>query len=213
MNRAIYWDVPQRSEAWRALRAGKLTASQAKAALAQTKTGSDTAMRRDLRAKLVTERITGCAEDTGHRTPAMVWGIDHEAEALRAYAQVSAQRLYQIGFVEHPDLAAGASPDALTEDGTVIVEVKCPMSHTHAATLRERTIPARHLPQLQHALLCCDRADRVEFVSYDPRFPSELRLFHATLTREEAGLEAYTAQVVKFLEECDVDEADLRALR
>ena len=51
-------EAEQRTPAWFAARAGRLTASRAKDMLAAIKTG-EAAARRDLRIQLVVERLTG----------------------------------------------------------------------------------------------------------------------------------------------------------
>ena len=60
-------DCEQRSPEWYAVRAGRLTGSCAVDMLATVKTkGAEAAARRDLRYRLVVERLTGTPQDDGN---------------------------------------------------------------------------------------------------------------------------------------------------
>ena len=106
-------DVPQRSEAWFAARAGRLTASRAADMLKKIKTG-EAAGRRDLRMQLVTERLTGVPEDgDGFVSAAMQRGIDLEPMAFAAYEAATGQMATKVGFIQSDDFLAGYSPDGV----------------------------------------------------------------------------------------------------
>lgn len=202
-------DCAQRTDEWRAMRAGRLTGSRAKAMLAKIKTG-EAAARRDLRLVLVTERLTGRPEEDGYLNAVMQWGIDQEPMARAAYEGRTGQLVETVGFCAHDTLAAGVSPDGLVgDDGAV--SIKCPKSATHVGYLRERDEPAEHWAQHTHELWITGRA-WMDFVSFDPRLPDALQLHIVRLTRPPAQLEAYEAQVVAFLAECDHEEAALRTM-
>jgi putative phage-type endonuclease len=123
--------MEQRSEAWFATRAGKVTASRIADLLARTKTGWG-ASRKNYAAQLVAERLTGAVEQS-YTNAAMQWGTDQEPHAREAYCQHMLCAVEEIAFVDHPSIAmAGASPDGLIgADG--LVEIKCPGTATHEA--------------------------------------------------------------------------------
>jgi hypothetical protein len=87
----------QRSPAWFAARAGRLTGSRAGDMLATIKSG-EAAARRDLRTQLVVERLTGQPQEDTFINAAMQWGIDHEADAFAAYEAQSGNMVRRTGF-------------------------------------------------------------------------------------------------------------------
>jgi hypothetical protein len=202
-------DCAQRSPEWFALRAGKLTGSCAKDMLAKVKSG-EAAARRDLRFKLLAERLSGCPQEDTYVNAAMQWGLDHEAEALAVYGAVRGVIVDPIGFAEHDTLPAGTSPDGfINDDG--IASIKCPKTATHIGYLRTGGEPSEHAAQNTHELWLTGRA-WVDFVSYDPRLPDNLKLFIVRVTRTPAELAAYEREVVAFLEQLDTEVHALRTM-
>lgn len=199
----------QRSPEWYALRAGKLTGSAAKDMLAKIKSG-EAAARRDLRYKLLAERLTGQSQEDGYVNAAMQWGLDHEAEALAVYGAARGVIVDPIGFVEHDTLACGTSPDGFVNDDG-IVSIKCPKTATHIGYLRAGGEPAEHAAQNTHELWLTGRA-WIDFVSYDPRLPDNLKLFIVRVIRSQAEIDAYEKEVLAFLEQLDTEVNALRTL-
>ena len=199
----------QRTPEWYALRAGKLTGSCAKDMLAKVKSG-ESAARRDLRCKLLAERLSGAPQEDTYVNAAMQWGIDHEAEALAVYEAVRGVIVDPIGFVAHDTLQAGTSPDGLINDDGIL-SVKCPKTATQIGYLRSGVEPSEHAAQNTHELWLTGRA-WVDFVSYDPRLPENLRLFIVRVTRTKAELEAYERDVLAFLAELDTEVNALRTM-
>ena len=200
----------QRSPEWLALRAGHLTSTGAKDMLATIKSG-EAAARRDLRYKLVAERLSGQSQEDGYVNAAMQWGIDHEAEARAVYEVVSGHLVETIGFVAREDLLAGSSPDGLVGDDG-LVSIKCPKTATHIRYLRDGVEPAEHAAQHTHELWVTGRA-WIDVVSYDPRLPETLRLFIVRVTRSRETLTAYETQARQFLEEVSREVETLLTLR
>lgn len=199
----------QRSEPWFALRAGKLTGSCAKDMLAKIKSG-EAAARRDLKFKLLAERLSGCSQEDGFVNAAMAWGTEHEAEALSVYEAIRGVIVDPIGFVEHDTLACGTSPDGFVNDDG-IVSIKCPKTSTMIGYLRSGVEPSEHAAQNTHELWLTGRA-WIDFVSYDPRLPSNLQVFIVRVTRTKAELDAYEREVRSFLAELDTEVQALRTL-
>jgi hypothetical protein len=191
--------VTQRTPEWFALRAGKLTGSAAKDMLASIKSG-EAAARRDLRYKLVAERLSGQSQEDTYINGAMQWGIDHEDEARVAYEAATGQLVDVVGFVQHDTLALGTSPDGLVGDDGLL-SLKCPKTATHIRYLREGAEPAEHAAQNTHELVLTGRA-WIDFVSYDPRLPEPLRLFIVRVTRTDIERAEYQKKAEAFLDEC-----------
>lgn len=196
----VYHYIPQRTPEWFALRAGKLTGSVAKKMLASIRSG-EAADRRDLRYRLIAERLTNRPQENGYVNEEMLWGIEHEGEAVGAYEAATGEMVTPCGFVEARELLVGTSPDGLIgEDG--LLSVKCPKTATHVRYLREGGEPAEHAAQNTHELWLTGRA-WLDFVSFDPRLPERLQLFQVRVTRTPAELAAYEQKAKAFLDEVE----------
>lgn len=198
----------QRSPEWLSLRAGKLTGSCAKDMLAKGRNG-EAADRRDLRLRLVAERLTGVPQEDTYVNAAMQWGIDHEAEAVGAYEAATGAIVDAVGFCEHVDLPIGTSPDGFVGDG--ILSIKCPKTATHLGYLRSQSEPSAHWAQNTHELWLTGRK-WVDFVSYDPRLPEPLQLCILRVTRTPAELQAYEKDLRAFLAEVDAELGAIRTM-
>jgi hypothetical protein len=199
--------MAQRSDAWFQIRAGKLTASVAKDILATVKSG-EAASRKNLRYRLVAERLTGIPQRSDYQNAAMTWGEAHEAEAIAAYEAETGTLVQSVGFVEHDELAAGCSPDGFVGDDGAI-SVKCPETATHCGYLRTQAEPKEHEAQNTHELWLTGRK-WIDFVSYDPRLPERLRLVIIRVTRTPELLQAYELAARLFLTEVEREVEELR---
>lgn len=198
----------QRTDDWFAARVGKVTASAIAKVMARTKSGYG-ADRTNYHAQLVTERLTGKPTD-GFTNAAMQWGVDTEAEARTVYAAHIGDIVPEIGFVDHPSIRmTGASPDGLVGfDG--LVEIKCPNTATHIATLDGAPIDRKYLLQMQWQMACTER-HWCDFASYDPRLPEAMRLHVRRVERDESLLSEIGDEVMKFLAEVADTVARLEA--
>jgi hypothetical protein len=204
-------DAPQRSEEWFQVRAGRLTGSCANDMLATIKNG-EAAARRDLRLRLVCERLTGLPQEDGFCNVAMQRGIDKEADAIAAYEALTGNLLLTSGFLLHDELMAGCSLDGHVEDFAGIVEVKCPKSATHLRYLRDGRVPAEHLPQITHNLWISGAA-WCDFFSWDDRFHAPLQTMLVRVYRTEVDIGGYARKAVAFLEEVDREYAAVQGWR
>lgn len=206
-------NAEQRSAEWFAARCGKLTGSCAADVFAKVKSG-EAAGRRDLRTRLVVERLTGQTQDDGgFVSKDMQRGTDLEPEAFAAYEAETGTMVQRAGFLLRSDLPVGCSPDGVIGDYDGILELKCPKAATHLRYLRAPgTLPAEHVAQVHHALFVTGAA-YVDFCSFDPRFPPDLRLFLVRVTRESVDLAAYELAVRLFLDEVQKEYDDVQRLR
>ena len=202
--------LDQRSDAWRQARCGMLCASDAADMIGRIKTG-EAAARRDLRLRLVVERLTNQPQDNSFVSPAMEWGIEHEAEARLAYESLTGNLVNEVGFVAHDELACGCSPDGEIGGFKTLLEIKAPKSSTHLSYLRGRKVPSTYVPQMTHQLFVTG-AQAVEIFSYDPRMPLGLQTFWATLTRADVDLAAWELLVRQFITEVEREVDEVRAL-
>jgi putative phage-type endonuclease len=149
--------------------------------------------------EVVIERLTGRAADS-YVSPAMEWGIEHEAEARGVYEVRKDVMTTPIGFAMHPTIEwFGASPDALVgEEG--VLEIKCPNTSTHLAYLLGGEVPIEYVPQMMAEMACAERK-WCDFVSYDPRLPHNLQFFCRRFHRNDELIAQMEAEVRTFLED------------
>ena len=200
-------EVIQRTEAWILCRLGKVTASRINDVMASLKNGGEAASRKNYRAQLVVERLTGQKQDS-FTNGAMMWGTEQEPFARQAYEFFTGSDVVEVGFIDHPTIPmSGASPDGLIgADG--MLEIKCPNTATHIEWLLAGTVPAEHLKQMQWQMECAGRK-WCDFVSYDPRLSVDLQLFVVRCDRDETLISEISKSVVKLLDEVSATVAEL----
>ena len=192
--------MDQRTDEWFAARIGKATASKIADVMAKTKSGYS-ASRANYAAQLITERLTGRPTE-GYSNAAMQHGTETEPQARAAYAWESGNSVAECGFFDHPRIAmSGASPDGLIGDEGLL-EIKCPNSATHIATLRGETIDGKYIKQMQWQLACTGRL-WCDFASFDPRLPEPMQLFVQRVARDGAMISEMETEVSAFLQEVD----------
>jgi hypothetical protein len=189
-------DCEQNSAEWVWARTGRITASCIVDMMATLKRGGEAAARRDYRAQLVAERLTGRAEDH-YVSKEMQFGAEQEPFARTAYEIKTENIVDQVGFIFHPRLDfTGASPDGLIgQDGGL--ELKCPKTTTHLAYMIAGTVPKEYRDQLLWNMACAER-EWWDFVSYDSRLPEKLRIFIVRMPRDEARIGEIEREVIKL---------------
>lgn len=193
---------PQGSDEWKQERCGHLTASRMADVLATLKSGGEAASRRNLRVRLAVERLTGLPSPDGFQSQAMLDGIENERLAVVAYERFAPDLVEAVSFVRHPRIEwYGASPDGLVGDDGLL-EVKCPIPATHVEYLLAGKVPSEYVPQMLAQLSCTGRR-WVDFVSFCPSMPENLRVFLVRLERDDKEVERIEAEAVRFLKEVD----------
>lgn len=202
--------IIQGTPEWYAARAGKVTASRIADLTAKLATGKPSALRATYMGELLCERLTGVCEP-GYVSPAMQWGKDCEPAARDAYGERFGVEVYEVGFVDHPEVAmSGCSPDGFVGE-VGLVEIKCPNTATHIETLDAEKVPTKYLGQIQWQLACTGR-QWCDYVSYDPRLPPELQLFIQRVPLDHSAVLVLETEVADFNRELDAKVARLRAL-
>lgn len=211
MSRFAIIDCEQRSEEWFAARAGRLTGSAAADMMRKIKTG-EAASRRNLRMRLALERITGQPQERAFTTAAVERGRDLEPFAASRYEAETGCILEPLGFLSMGPIMAGCSLDSFIHGRRGIVEIKCPESATHYEYLKSREIPSDYRWQCIHNMWVTG-AEFADFISFDDRFPDDLQYLCVRLERKEREIEAYDAEVSKFLAEVSVEVNEINKLR
>lgn len=200
--------MEQRSPEWFAARLGKVTASRVADVMARTKTGYGSS-RANYMAELICERLTGQQADRFSNS-AMEWGTATEPQARNAYSFLTDADVEEVGLVDHPTIPMfGASPDGLVGD-VGLVEIKCPNTATHLETLLSEEIPAKYVTQMRVQMICTGRT-WCDFVSFDPRMPSDLQIWVKRVHADAEAQAEVEAEVIKFLGELDAKVEALRA--
>lgn len=202
--------MEQGTNEWKECRVGKVTASRVADVVAKTKSGYS-ASRDNYMAQLVCERLTGKPAES-FSNAAMQWGTETEPLARAAYEAKMDVLVDEVGFIDHPSIVnSGASPDGLVgADG--LIEIKCPNTATHIDTLLSQTVPKKYADQIFWQMACTGR-DWCDFVSYDPRLPSDLQLFIKRIPRDDKYIQLLEAEVIEFLTETAHKVAQLLNLK
>lgn len=201
-------DLIQGTPEWLAARAGSLGASSVGDALAKTKTGWG-ASRANLKARLVTERITGNPVDS-FTNAAMQRGHDLEPQARAMYAFHSGRDVVEVGIVLHPSIKhSHCSPDGLVGDDGM-VEIKCCGAARHIEMLTDSAPEDRYIKQCIWQLACTGR-QWVDLTYFHPDVPEQMQLVIHRITRDDAVIAEMEADVSAFLAEVAATVADLEA--
>ncbi len=196
----------QRTDEWKALRCGKLTASRMADVLDFNKNGKESAARKNYRTELVCETLTGIPSPSPYVTQEMKWGQEQEIFAREAYNLRHGVEVELIGFATHERIGRlGASPDGLVgQFGTV--EIKCPTTAQHLAWLRYGA--HEYKPQMLVAMACTGRR-WCDFVSFDSRVPPALQLYTKRFIWDAAAIAELERKAEQFLGEVDAEVAEL----
>lgn len=199
--------IEQGTPEWHALRVGKVTASRVADVARKLKSGGISKDRDRYMGELIAERMTGVPSKRFVNAD-MDWGTLNESAARMAYSMFADADVEQVAFVVHPILEqSGASPDGLVGDAG-LVEIKCPATHTHIATLLGAPIDPDYATQMLWQMACTCRR-WCDFVSFDPRMPPDMQLHVVRFERDDVRIAQLETEVRKFLAELDETEAAL----
>lgn len=196
-------DFPQGTEEWKLARAGRVTASRIDAVLSRSRDRkSEGATRRNYKAQIISEILTGRPQENGFTNKAIEDGLEFEPLARSAYELAKGEFVDLVGLVLHPTIErAGASPDGLV-GARGLVQFKCPYPATHIGYILAGDVPADYQPQMLWEMACAER-EYCDFVSYCPAFPPHLQLYVQSFTRDDKRIAEITAEVTVFLREVD----------
>lgn len=200
--------APQRSPEWYQARVGRLTGSCAGDMLSSIKSG-EAAARRNLRLRLVLERLTGRSQESDFQSAAMLAGIEREPLAFAAYEALTGTLVNRCGFVAHTELLAGCSPDGYLGDFARVLSIKCRQPAAHYEFLKSGTIPADALAQITHELWMTGALE-ADYFSWNPDFPPELQSRVVTVNR--SGVTEYEAKARAFLADVDREVEAMRTV-
>jgi putative phage-type endonuclease len=194
--------IEQGTEAWFAMRLGKVTASRVADVMAKTKTGI-AASRHNYLIELALQRVTGVFEQS-FTTQAMQDGIDRECQARSLYEVTTGEFVDQAPFVDHPTIQGfGASPDGLINNNG-LCEIKCRGNSGHWEVIKTKEIPKKYWIQ-QQAQLACTGREWNDYVGYNPNFPDRSKLYIQRIYRDEVFILNMEAEIKLFLNEVEAE--------
>lgn len=181
---------PKRDE-WLKARSGNITCSKFGALMGSPRGGADwTGTALTYLAQIIAERLGSCVPEFGSASTS--WGIDNEPHAVLCY---EASRGVKVDHDPHRYFASdiegvGGSPDGLVgDDGCV--EIKCPHNPAnHVRTILGGGVPSEYVWQVHGHMLVTGR-QWCDFVSFDPRIPSEdtRRMWVVRTERDERAMQ------------------------
>ncbi len=186
---------------WLSDRCGKLTASRMCDAMSYLKNGDSSRDRIKLLHELLAERLTG--QSAPHVvTEPMLFGMEHEDEAVDFFVERTGRAVKRSRFYEHPTIPNfGATPDRELDDG--LVEVKVPNSSTFIAWTLAGVVPFQHRPQMTAQLIVTGKP-WCGFLAYDPRIRDETkRMFMRKFVPTPEERAEVEAAAIQFLVELD----------
>lgn len=189
---------------WHQARLGRVTGSR----IADVMTAKSTAGYQNYRAQLICERLTGTPTET-FTSAAMQHGTDTEPQARAFYELETGNDVSEIGFINHPLLFAGVSPDGLIGELGGL-EIKCPQPAEHIRMLTGGEIKRGYLLQMQWGMDCTGR-EWWDFVSFCPMLPDELKMHKITVNRDPELSAEIAVSVEKFIADIDAACAVLSA--
>lgn len=190
--------ILQGTEEWHKDRCGRATSSHFSDVMAK---GEGTTRLKYLR-RVVEERLTGEPAEGGYTNSHMDRGKQQEPLARLEYEAATGNLVELVGFIKHPTLLAGASPDGLI-DHNGGSEFKCVIPTVQIETIERGKYPSCHKAQIMGNLWITGR-EWWDFISYSPKLPQKkLRLYIHRVERDEKYIKNLEAEVIRFLEEVE----------
>ena len=198
-------DLVQCTPEWFLARCGIPTGSMFSAVLAK----GEGKTRKAYMVKLAAERLTGKPGESFSNAHTER-GTEQEPFARLSYEALTGNAVQEVGFIRHPVLSAGSSPDGLIDhDGGV--EIKSVIPTVQIETVMKGGYPSGHKAQIQGNLWITGRA-WWDFVSYSPDMPDGLDTYIFRVERDEGYIKELEREVVRFLDELDAMMMNLAGL-
>ena len=181
-----------------------------------TATGRPSSQAKRYAGELLAEYVLGQPKDDPDDFKGTFWterGLELEPQAAAAYEILTGIDTWSTGVIRRIGKwgAASCSPDKLTAEG--LLELKCPMPHTHLLYLAGGELPSEYVAQVQGQLWVSQRP-WADFVSFHPELPP----FHVRVEPDakfqaafDAGIPAFCQQFADFsagLEQVGVTPVD-----
>ena len=171
----IKHDTIQGTPMWFELRWGKITGTASKGLFVK----SDT-----LLIDLIAQNTEDWEMEDTYASADMVRGTELEVYAREAISDELFISFKEVGFLQNASIPILCiSPDGLSEDDTIGLEIKCPKAKKHTETILNNEIPSDNIHQVLHYFTVNPKLETMYFVSYRPE--SKVKpLWYKSLTRD-----------------------------
>ncbi len=171
----IKHDTIQGTPMWFELRWGKITGTASKGLFVK----SDT-----LLIDLIAQNTEDWEMEDTYASADMVRGTELEVYAREAISDELFISFKEVGFLQNASIPILCiSPDGLSEDDTIGLEIKCPRAKKHTETILANEIPSDNIHQVLHYFTVNPKLETMYFVSYRPE--SKVKpLWYKSLTRD-----------------------------
>lgn len=186
----------QGSDEWLEARLGCATAS----CFADVMAKGEGIVRKKYMRRIVAERLTGKSVES-FSNPHLERGTEQEGYARMEYESATGNLVQEVGFLRHPEIMAGASPDGII-DANGGIEIKSVIPTVQIETIERGAYPAQHKPQIMGNLWISER-EWWDYVSYSPDMPDPLRLYVFRVHRDDEYIQNLEAEVIRFLSEAE----------
>ena len=189
----VHKEILQRSIEWHELKHAKIGGTLAKGLFVK----SDTLM-----LDILSQMLEDYEAEDNYISADMQRGIDLEPFALEALSKEIFVEFQQVGFCQNSAIPLlGISPDGITEDETIMVEIKCPAAKKHTETILADEIPQDNIHQVLHAFTVNPKLVWMYFVSY--RWENKIKpLWYKMLTKDsEINLGTKAKPIIKTVAE------------
>jgi len=191
----IIKDMEQGSEAWKAMRLGKVTASKMKDLMSNGRGSALSKMSETYMMDLIAERLTGESKPF-FENDAMKWGTATEPQARAMFELREGLEVETVAFIEYDDYV-GMSPDGLIgNDG--LIEIKCPNTSTQIKRALSDDYAADYKDQIQMQLWVSNRK-YCYFLSFDPRLDCAAGYLLQKVERDEEYILKMTEKTLTFV--------------
>lgn len=158
-----FYEIEQGTEEWHKIRWAKIGGTSSK----QLHVKGDTLLNRLVAQALEPYDPT----EDGFSSAAMERGNELEPFARKELSEYTGIQFNEVGWIQHDKIdILGMSPDGISEDETVICEIKCPGLENHARYIREGIVPLAYVDQVVMPFAVHEGLERVFFASYRPEF-------------------------------------------
>lgn len=206
----VFTDFEQGTPEWFDKKLGLLSSSNFGDILAQGRYGKEAAARRNYRARIVLERLTGKTPSRFliRETEEIKWGKDTEGLARVEYMLKTGRTVQQIGGIQHAFLPVWTSTDGVDNPENIkrVAEFKCFNSANHLEMLRTGKLAAEYKPEVMGELWLSE-AEICDFVSFDPDFPPHAQLVIVEVQRDQPYIDDLMVSVTLFNEEVEKEIA------
>lgn len=187
----FHYDIEQKTDEWHEIKFGKIGGTRAGV-------GSDTLIN-----TLLSEHLEDFEPfDEGFLSSAVQRGNDLEPIARNLLFTETFVDFKECGWIQSEENELlGISPDGISEDETIMCEIKCPQSKKYIDQLLLNDILPEYVDQLVHAFLVNDKLKTHYFAMYRPENKIQPIWYKALIKESEVNVGTAKKPVYKTIGE------------